>query len=58
MRYAVISDIHANLAALTAVLDDIEHRGGVRKLWCLGDVVGYGDAAGRAGEPHIAGKNR
>lgn len=42
MRYAIIGDIHANLAAFTAVLDDIEHRGGVEKLWCLGDVVGYG----------------
>ncbi len=42
MRYAIISDIHANLAAFTAVLDDIERRGGVGKMWCLGDVVGYG----------------
>jgi len=42
MRYAIIADIHANLAAFTAVLDDIEHRGGVEELWCLGDVVGYG----------------
>lgn len=42
MRYAIIGDIHANLAAFTAVLDDIEQRGGVEKVWCLGDVVGYG----------------
>jgi len=42
MRYAMIADIHANLAAFTAVLDDIERRGGVEELWCLGDVVGYG----------------
>ena len=42
MRYAIIADIHANLAAFTAVLDDIEHRGGVEEVWCLGDVVGYG----------------
>ena len=42
MRYAIIADMHANLAAFTAVLDDIEHRGGVEELWCLGDVVGYG----------------
>ncbi|MBI2328325.1 MAG: metallophosphoesterase family protein, partial [Chloroflexi bacterium] len=46
MRYAIISDIHANLAAFTAVLDDIERRGGMEKVWCLGDVVGYGP------EPH------
>ncbi len=42
MRYAIIGDIHANLAAFTAVLADIERRNGVEKVWCLGDVVGYG----------------
>jgi len=42
MRYAIIADIHSNLAAFTAVLDDIERRGGVEEVWCLGDVVGYG----------------
>ncbi len=42
MRYAIIADIHANLAAFTAVLDDIERGGGVEEVWCLGDVVGYG----------------
>jgi len=38
---AVISDIHSNLAALEAVLEDIEARKAGRIL-CLGDVVGYG----------------
>ncbi|GAF95580.1 unnamed protein product, partial [marine sediment metagenome] len=42
MRYAIIADIHANLAAFAAVLSDIEDKGGVEELWCLGDVVGYG----------------
>ena len=42
MRYAIIADIHANLAAFKAVLDHIERRGGVEEVWCLGDVVGYG----------------
>jgi predicted phosphodiesterase len=42
MHYAVIADIHSNLAALTAVLDDIEQKGGVDEIWCLGDIVGYG----------------
>lgn len=42
MRYAILADIHANLAAFTAVLEDIERRGGADELWCLGDVVGYG----------------
>lgn len=39
MRIAVLSDIHANLPALDAVLDDA---GGVDAVWHLGDVVGYG----------------
>jgi predicted phosphodiesterase len=38
--FAIISDIHSNLEALTTVLDDIEKRG-VRTIYCLGDVVGY-----------------
>ena len=42
MRYAIIADIHANLAALREVLGDIERWGGVDEGWCLGDIVGYG----------------
>jgi len=42
MHYAIIADIHANLAAFTAVLEDMAHRGEVEEVWCLGDVVGYG----------------
>ncbi len=42
MRYAITGDIHGNLAAFQAVLDDVERQGGAGKLWCLGDVVGYG----------------
>lgn len=42
MRYAILSDIHSNLAALEAVLADIEGKGGVDEVWCLGDIVGYG----------------
>ncbi|MBI2832108.1 MAG: metallophosphoesterase family protein [Chloroflexi bacterium] len=42
MRYAIIADIHSNLAAFAAVLNDIERRGGVEEIWCLGDIVGYG----------------
>lgn len=39
--FAVISDIHANLEALSAVLRDIEKRP-VKEIYCLGDLVGYG----------------
>ncbi len=41
MRTALISDIHANLAAFEAVLSDLDARG-VDRIVCLGDVVGYG----------------
>ena len=41
MRIAVVSDVHANLHALEAVLAEVE-QGGFDELWCLGDVVGYG----------------
>ncbi len=40
MRVLILSDIHANLAALETVLGDAD--GQYDALWCLGDVVGYG----------------
>jgi len=42
MRYAIIADIHSNLAALTAVLDDIKNQSRIDEICCLGDIVGYG----------------
>ena len=41
MRVAVISDIHANLHALEAVLAALEAEP-PDEVWCLGDLVGYG----------------
>ena len=41
MRYAVISDIHANVEALRRVLCDAAQNG-AQSVVCLGDVVGYG----------------
>jgi len=38
---AILSDIHGNLEALEAVLQDIR-RQGVSEIYCLGDTVGYG----------------
>lgn len=38
--YAVISDIHGNLEAFQAVLEDIPEE--VEEIYCLGDVIGYG----------------
>ena len=40
MRYAILSDIHGNLEALRAVLDDARLRADT--VLCLGDIVGYG----------------
>src|SRR3954464_12861230 len=39
--FAIVSDIHSNLEAFTAVLAEIDRRG-VQQIVCLGDVVGYG----------------
>jgi diadenosine tetraphosphatase ApaH/serine/threonine PP2A family protein phosphatase len=41
VRVAVISDVHANLYALEAVLAEID-REPPDAIWCLGDTVGYG----------------
>jgi len=38
---AIISDIHSNLEALKAVLEDIRKEN-VDEIYCLGDVIGYG----------------
>lgn len=45
MRYAILSDIHGNFDALSAVLDDIPP-GKVDAYVCLGDIVGYGAEPG------------
>lgn len=41
MRIAVLSDVHANLPALRAVLDDVAAIG-CDGVWCTGDLVGRG----------------
>ncbi|MBC2736271.1 MAG: metallophosphoesterase [Desulfobacteraceae bacterium] len=41
MRLALLSDIHSNLEALEAVLENARDRG-VHRYTCLGDLVGYG----------------
>ena len=41
MRYLILSDIHANLQALSAVLDTVPRRD-YDAVVCLGDLVGYG----------------
>lgn len=41
MRTVIISDVHANIEALQAVLEHAD-KGGYDEIVCLGDVVGYG----------------
>ncbi len=40
MRYAILGDIHGNLEALEAVIASARSFG-VRKFFCIGDIVGY-----------------
>lgn len=39
MRVLIVSDVHANLVAFDAVIEDA---GSVEMIWSLGDIVGYG----------------
>jgi predicted phosphodiesterase len=62
MRYALISDIHANLPALEAVLTDIATHARADATYHLGDLVGYAPwpdevvaLLERAGIPGVAG---
>ena len=42
LRALILSDIHSNLEAFNAVLQDAEETGGFDQIWGLGDLVGYG----------------
>lgn len=42
MRLALISDVHGNLPAFDAVLNDLDDEDGIDAVVCAGDVVGYG----------------
>ncbi|MFH0938889.1 MAG: metallophosphoesterase family protein [Planctomycetota bacterium] len=42
---AILSDVHANLEALTAVWQDLTQRG-IKRVFFLGDIVGYGPNPG------------
>jgi len=42
MRILIVGDIHSNLEAFQAVIEDAGRQGGFERVWCLGDVVGYG----------------
>ncbi|MBI3637799.1 MAG: metallophosphoesterase family protein [Candidatus Rokubacteria bacterium] len=62
MRYAILSDVHGNLEALTAVLRDAADHADA--FVCLGDIVGYGadpgpcvDLVGRHCDVVVAGNH-
>ena len=59
MRYALISDVHANLPALDAVLAALDARGDTDVTYHLGDLVGYApwpnEVVARLRERAIAG---
>ena len=42
MRTLIVSDIHSNVVAFDAVLAAAREDGPIDRVWCLGDVVGYG----------------
>ena len=46
MRALILSDIHSNLEAFQAVLDDASGRHGFDEVWYLGDTLGYGPDPG------------
>lgn len=42
MKALIVSDIHSNLEAFQAVIEDAAGLGGFDEIWSLGDLVGYG----------------
>jgi predicted phosphodiesterase len=42
VRIGIVSDIHSNLAAFETVLEALQKAGATERLWCIGDMVGYG----------------
>lgn len=42
MNIVILSDVHANIQALRAVLDDVARTAPGAPIWHCGDVVGYG----------------
>lgn len=42
MKIGVITDIHGNSSALKAVLNELDKRGDIEHIYCLGDMIGIG----------------
>jgi predicted phosphodiesterase len=59
MKIAVVADVHSNIEAFEAVLQDARDQGGFDLVWSLGDIVGYGPDPSACirllqGLPHLA----
>ena len=52
MKYALDSDVHANLPALDAVLNDISQRRDIDAVYHLGDLVRYAPWPNAGGRSH------
>ncbi len=46
MKTLILADVHSNLEALIAVVNDAVAKGPIESVWCLGDVIGYGPDPG------------
>ncbi len=64
MKYAFLADIHGNLDALQSVIRAVEDDGGIDRVCCVGDLVGYGAQPGECvalvrdlGWPVVAGNH-
>ena len=42
MKLAIITDIHGNAPALKVVLKELDQRGDIDTIWCLGDMIAMG----------------
>ena len=42
MKIGVMTDIHGNASALNAVLNELDKRGDIEHIYCLGDMIGIG----------------
>ena len=57
MKFAIITDVHGNFDALETVLDDIDRREDINKIFNLGDNIGVGHETNKVLDEIIAGNH-
>ncbi len=57
MKIAILTDIHGNYPALSAVFSDIDSHGDIEHTYCLGDMIGIGPDSNEVLEEIINRKN-